>query len=371
MDRYGRLNKITVSGFKSIQKIDLELGPLNILIGANGVGKSNFIFIFKFINQLLLKNLEFYVPQQLGTDKFLFFGSKRTPKLSINLDFTPNAYTCDLVPDSSGRRFVFEREFCTLHGDKTNYYKGGTKNYQLAKPGDSESGLPDVIEQSPNTAPGFVTKYLKDWKVYHFHDTSASALVKKPHKISDCSSLATDASNLAAFLKSIQSKPDYQNIKDTIRRVAPFFLDFFLEPEDDPEFIRLRWRHRGSETIFDASDLSDGTLRFICLTTLLLQPNLPTIILLDEPELGLHPYALTILAGMIRNASNQTQIIASTQSVTLANQFSWEDLIVIDRIDESSVFRKLKKEEIEAWIVDYEYGVGDLWEKNIIGGNPL
>lgn len=372
MNKFGRLNNIKLNGFKSIQQVDLELGSLNILIGANGVGKSNFISVFKFINQLLLKNLGFYVPQQLGTDKFLFFGSKRTPKLSICLDFTPNAYTCDLVPDSTGKRFVFEKEFCTFFPDKTDYYSGGTKNYPLAKPGDSESGLPDVMGQSVNTAPKFVASYLQDWKIYHFHDTGASALVKKLHKISENSSLATDASNLAAFLKSIQSTSAYQNIKETIQRVAPFFLDFFLEAEkENPDSIRLRWLHRGSDSIFDASDLSDGTLRFICLATLLLQPSLPTIILLDEPELGLHPYALSILAGMMRNASSETQIIASTQSVTLANQFNWNDLIVIDRINEASVFRKLKKEEVEIWLDDFEYGIGDLWEKNIIGGNPL
>lgn len=372
MDKFGRLNKLSVKGFKSIRELNLELNSLNILIGANGVGKSNFISVFKFINQLLQKNLSFYVPQHLGAEKFLFFGSKRTPKISINLEFTPNAYSCDLVPDSNGQRFIFEKEFCTFFADQTDYYVGGTKNYPLANPGDSESGLPIVISgQSLNSAPKFVANYLQDWKVYHFHDTSASALVKKTHRLSDNISLASDASNLAAFLKSIQHTKSYQDIKTTIGRVAPFFLDFLLEPEkDNNDLIRLRWKHRGSDSIFEASDLSDGTLRFICLTTLLLQPKLPTIILLDEPELGLHPYALSILAGMMRNASNQTQIIASTQSVTLANQFSWRDLIVIDRKDEASSFRKLQESEIKEWLNDFEYGVGDLWEKNVIGGNP-
>lgn len=369
MSEYGKLKKISVSGYKSIQEIDLELSSLNILIGPNGAGKSNFISIFKFIHQLLRKNLGFYVAQQLGTDKFLFFGRKRTPQLSIYLEFTPNAYTCKLVPDSSGERFVFEDESCTFFGDKAGYH-GGTKIYPLAKPGDRESGLPETPDNS--SAAGHVARYLQDWKVYHFHDTGESAGVKQPHKISDNVSLSTDASNLAAFLKSIQNSTAYQDIKNTIQRVAPFFLDFFLESEkNSPDSIRLRWRHRGSDAIFDASDLSDGTLRFICLTTLLLQPTLPTIILLDEPELGLHPHALSILAGMMRSASCRTQIIASTQSVTLANQFDWENLIVIDRMDESSIFRKLSANEIDAWLNGYEYGVGDLWEKNIIGGNPL
>ncbi|MGH8807207.1 MAG: AAA family ATPase, partial [Noviherbaspirillum sp.] len=348
MSDYGKLNKITVSGFKSIQNLDLELSSLNILIGPNGAGKSNFIGIFKFIHQLLKKNLGFYVAQQLGTDKFLFFGRKRTPRLSIYLEFSPNAYSCKLTPDTSGERFVFEEESCKFFGDKVGY-QGGTKLYPLAKPGDRESGLPDTPHTA--SAPGHVVRYLHDWKVYHFHDTGESARVKQPHKISENDSLATDAGNLAAFLKSIQNTPAYQDIKSTVQRVAPFFLDFFLESDkDNPDSIRLRWRHRGSDAIFDASDLSDGTLRFICLTTLLLQPSLPTIILLDEPELGLHPHALSILAGIMRSASSRTQIIASTQSVTLANQFGWENLIVIDRMNESSTFRKLTQDEIRAWL---------------------
>jgi len=142
-----------------------------------------------------------------------------------------------------------------------------------------------------------------------------------------------------------------------------------LESErDNPQSIRLRWKHRGSDDTFDASDFSDGTLRFICLTTLLLQPRLPTIILLDEPELGLHPYALHLLAGMMRAASANTQIIASTQSVTLANQFSCEDLIIVDRVNDASQFRRLDEQELADWLD--EYSIGELWEKNIIGGAP-
>lgn len=365
MADYGKLDKLRLEGFKSIQRLDIELRPLNILIGPNGAGKSNFISFFKFMNKLLEKNLQFYVSQQLGADRLLFFGRKKTEALEIYLEFTPNSYGCKLVPDASGG-LVFAEEYCKFFGGRIGY-DGGTKTHILAKQGSKESSLPD--QPHSRSPEGYVVRYLKDWKVYHFHDTSESAGIKQSGSIHDSMILQPDARNLAAFLRSIRKTAEYKLIVKNIQRVAPFFLDFVLEPEkDNPKSIRLRWKHRAYESYFDANDFSDGTLRFICLTTLLLQPNLPKIILLDEPELGLHPYALHILAGMMRTVSSKTQIIASTQSVTLANQFNWDDLIIVDLVKDASEFRRLDENEIAAWIDNYS--VGELWEKNIIGGTP-
>lgn len=365
MQRLGMLDRMRIEGYKSIEHMDLELRPLNVLIGPNGAGKSNFISFFKLVNQILAKNLQFHVAQQLGADKLLFFGRKRTDALNFYLEFTPNAYEAKLAPDAAGS-LVFVSEWCRFFGNRIGY-SGGTKVIQLAPAGAKESGLPD--QPHTRSAAGHVTRHLQDWKVYHFHDTSESAKVKQSGRIDETHRLLPQADNLAAFLRSIRETPAYALIVRNIQRVAPFFLDFVLEPErDNPKLIRLRWRHRGSEETFDASDFSDGTLRFICLTTLLLQPRLPTIILLDEPELGLHPYALHLLAAMMRSASDSTQIIASTQSVTLANQFSWEDLIIVDRINDASQFRRLSEQDVAAWLD--EFAMGELWEKNIIGGTP-
>lgn len=364
MSDRGKLNHLKVAGFKSIERLDLELKDLNILIGANGAGKSNFIGLFKLLHEILLKNLQFYVSQQLGADKLLFFGGKRTEAINIRLEFWPNAYRVVLAPDAAGG-LVFKQEFCRFLSGTPE--RRSEYHYGLARPGAHESGLPD--EPNVRTAPGHVADYLRNWKVYHFHDTSESAKVKQPGRIRETDALLPQAENLAAFLRSIRKRQAYQLIVQTVQRVAPFFQEFVLEPEsDNPQAIRLRWRHRGSDDTFDASDFSDGTLRFICLTTLLLQPEPPATILLDEPELGLHPYALQILAGMMRTASSRTQIVASTQSVTLANQFSWEDLIVVDRVTDASNFRRLTAEDLEQWFNDY--AIGELWEKNVIGGTP-
>jgi len=186
---------------------------------------------------------------------------------------------------------------------------------------------------------------LKLWQIYHFHDTSSTAAIKQYCHITNNRRLEFDASNLAAFLYKLkQTKPFYFNkIEETIKLVAPYFDKFILEPNElNPSKIKLEWRQNGSENYFDAFSFSDGTLRFISLATLLLQPNPPDTIIIDEPELGLHPYAISVLAALIRAFSIEKQIIVSTQSVTLLDYFEPEEIIVVDKQAENS--RKIGSE---------------------------
>jgi len=363
----GRLNRLQINGYKSIRELDIELQSLNIIIGSNGVGKSNFIGFFKFMKKILEKELQIFVAQQGGANKILYFGKKTTNLISCVLYFPPNGYAFELVPDTNDK-LVFKSELSYFKASDIGYF-GGAKKSVLAQSGELESKLP--THGSSASISGHIVKYIKDWKVYHFHDTSETAKVKQTCNINDYNILSADGSNLAAFLYNIQSYNNkyYKQIIKTIQRVAPFFQDFILEPEmHNQDTLKLKWKHKGTDEYFDANDLSDGTLRFILLTTLLLQPNLPTIILLDEPELGLHPFALKILASMFRKVSKKTQIIASTQSVTLADEFDLEDLIVVDRIDNQSVFKRLDTKEYEQWLE--EYTLGEIWQKNLIGGVP-
>ena len=149
--------------------------------------------------------------------------------------------------------------------------------------------------------------------------------------------------------------------------MAPFFRDFVLQPEKGDR-LRLRWRQSDSGIVFSANQMSDGTLRFVCLATLLLHPQLPSLVVLDEPELGLHPFAIVQLAGLLRQASVRSRVLFATQSVTLMNQFALEDLIVVERADGASTFNRPDVEKLRGWLDDYS--LGELWEKNLIGGRP-
>jgi predicted ATPase len=209
-------------------------------------------------------------------------------------------------------------------------------------------------------------------QLYHFHDTGLNSRIKTEHNVSNSKIFQWDASNLAAFLYRLKSNyvSAYQEIVETVRLIAPFFKDFELEPnENNTEHIVLRWRQKGSEDIFNASQLSDGTLRFICLATLFLQPEelQPATMIVDEPELGLHPFAIAVLAEMTKNTAMQKQIILSTQSVELLNQFDIEDVIVVDRGENGSEFKRLAADEFTEWL-ENDYTLGDLWNKNILGG---
>lgn len=360
------LDRVQIRGFKSIREQSIELRPLNVLIGSNGAGKSNLIAVFELLHEMVNERLQVHVAKSGGADSFLHFGRKTTEELKLRFSFGRNAYECILLPTA---------EDSLIFGEERTFFRGEGYNQPFEEAlgqGHDESRLRQKSrESSKKVIADYVLKAFESWRVYHFHDTSRAARVKQTGDVGDNEYLREDAANLAAFLYRLEKTEAtiYSNIRETVRMVTPFFDDFRLRPSPlNEDKIKLEWRERGSDTYFDGHSLSDGTLRFICLATLLLQPEPPTTILLDEPELGLHPFAINVLADLFRSAAQRTQVIASTQSVTLVNQFTPQDLLVVDREGQESIFRRLGEEEISTWLDDYS--LGELWEKNVLGGRP-
>jgi predicted ATPase len=357
---HDQLSRLVLRGYKSIAECDIELGTLNVLIGANGAGKSNFIGFFRLINRILDQQLQVSVGDAGGPDAVLHFGRKKTPQMSAELYFGNNGYKFTLQPTQDNRMmFVRESLWWNVRGD----YNPRSGHFE------------SFVEEQKKTTKiyDYVVPVIRNWRLYHFHDTSRSAWVKQIHGINDNEYLRDDARNLAAFLYRLKNhhKASYQRIVKTIQLVAPFFGDFHLRPTvDNPEKIQLEWVERGQDIPFTASALSDGTLRFMCLASVLLQPDefMPATILIDEPELGLHPYAITVLGSLMRSAAKEKQLIVSTQSVELVNEFDAGDLIVVDKIGGASVFKRLDIEQLGEWLE--EYSLGDLWKKNLLGGRP-
>lgn len=361
------LDSISISGFRSIANLeDIQLGPVNVLIGPNGSGKSNFIEVFSFLHALREGRLQDYVMAAGGADRLLHFGSKVTDHISIRLSFASgiNRYEVEFKTNASDRLFV-SREAAAFQG------QGYSRPYvDTLAPRGQEAG---ISEPTLRGVPGHVRDHLGRWRLYHFHDTGRGSPLKKTADVNDNRYLQPNGSNLAAFLFLLRNRfpTEYDLVRRTVNLAAPFFDDFILEPDRlNEDKIRLEWRHKGSDAYFDAASFSDGTLRFIALATLLLQPQrfLPSVTIVDEPELGLHPYAIRLLASLIRQASSRTQVIISTQSTLLLDEFEPEDVLVANRVDRATVLTRLDPERLSSWLDTYS--LGQLWEKNEIGGRP-
>ena len=346
------ISKLTIKGYKSIRNLEnFELRNLNILIGPNGSGKSNFLSFAELLKAALSEDNETQI-RAFGTANRLFYmGSKITKVCEFRVRFTGGVtgfkVRISLTPNPEDEvvgRTMFSGE-TTGADDDWKYLDAAQKNIQ--------EGIRSYRLGS-----------------YHFHDTSTFAPLKHSTSEGNYDYLFPDASNLAPFLFRMKEKQprNYQTIIEVVGLAAPFFHDFSFDRNEETGVIKWWWLQKGSDYKFHPSQISDGTLRFICLATALLQPNPPSTTLLDEPELGMHPYALTLLAGLIEKASKQTQVIVSTQSAALIDNFEPEDIVVVERQKGESIFKRLNKDDLKVWLDDYS--LGELWEMNMFGGRP-
>lgn len=365
------LKSLTIRGFKSIEAMDgFALEKINVLIGANGAGKTNFVDFFRLLRAMADERLQSFVHEQGTADGLFFLGPKRTPQISCHLEFGANEYEFVLGPTAGGSVQV-QQESVRYTGGK------GLGRPTTLSWGSLESGLkrnkdePSIWNKGPGV-PWYVYEAVSSWTVYHFHDTSPLAPMRREQAARDFEKLRHDASNVAAYLLHMRDAApgSYALIRDTVRLIAPFFDDFLLRPElrAGQEFVRLEWHQRGSDFPFQPSQLSDGTIRFICLATALLQPKPPATVLIDEPELGLHPYAIKVLAELIRSAGERAQLVISTQSPTLLDHFEPKEIVVVNRSDGASTFARIDSHELGDWLETYS--VGELWQKDVVRGGP-
>ena len=352
------IREISIEGFRSIAAVrELKLRSMNVLIGANGSGKSNFLGALSLLREAVLspnKGSD-YVLRSGGADRLLHYGSKVTSIIKFSVCFE------DKLTDFSVQM------------------RHGADDQLFPRLSLSEAELPPDFLRNLETRPGvapdieFLRSRVGCWRLYHFHDTGTASPMKKMADVHDNRRFRTNGSNLAPFLFLLRKRhPNaYTRIRRIVQLAAPFFDDFAVQPSAlNEEKILLEWRHRRSDAYFSASSLSDGSLRFIALATLLLQPESlrPSVVLVDEPELGLHPYAITLLASLLKRAAVKSQVIVATQSPLLLDHFQPEDVLVADRVNGATTLRRLDGEKLSEWLEDYS--LGQLWEKNEIGGRP-
>ena len=446
MTKNTHIQKIFIKGFKSIKDMQqpLKLEAINILIGANGAGKSNLLSVLDFVrdsynthndtfgsaNEMFYFGAEYTDSMEISLkgDTFLYQGEFKTDgnsdhivaheikveKLSEKQDFLDfkTYHFHNTTPKSKLRSGCSVWDNISLHADGSNvasilhkiksyafqyveytkdlthtsdqYYalkkqqKDLQQQYEIFRhkrdalrkklrqkeesDGDSAnlSKLEDDLDKLFN----------EDWEIkYELRRTQ-----RKIERITGDSDFETQDINNTYLNKDIDPNVyihAYTDILYAIQAVAPYFDDFVLEKNKDNsiETIPLRWKHKDNfEHVLTATQLSDGTIRFIVLVTLLLQPYPPKVIILDEPELGLHPDAIQVLADIIKSVSHKSQIICATQSVELANCFEPENFIVVEQKNGETHFKRQNKDDLEKWLEIYQ--MGDIWCQNIIGGRP-
>ena len=372
----GRLSRIRCEGFKTIRDAIIEMRQINLLIGENGAGKSNFIALLQMLGFATTDGLQVYVGKQGGANSILYYGSRTTHQMNVELSFETQSgestyflRMSDAAPDT----LIIVEERLTFR--RTGYPR--PQIIELGAAGSKESLLAQKSSQE-KTAKA-IYHLLRQCQVFQFHDTSSSALIRRTGAIDRNQFLYDNAGNLAAYLYRLRKMHSdyYLRVIETIRQVAPHFGDFVLEPTAlDPNMIMLEWKERGQQYTFGPHQISDGLLRFIALATLLLQPedSIPDVIIIDEPELGLHPSAVNILGDLIRKASNYSQIIIATQSANLVDLFEPEEIVVTERpllngrSEYETQFKRLNSDDLNDWLRDYS--LGELWKKNVLGGKP-
>ena len=358
------LNLLTVRGFKSIRDmVGLELRPLNVLVGDNEAGKSNLLEALHFLGAMADGTQYHVVDDSGGPDGLLFGGGKATEAVEIDAEFVGGRYRVRLVPAGEGLRFAEEER--VWNGQREAVTADGA-GHPRARLFPNVGGRRVVGRRADGEALG-------RWPRHHFCDTGRLAGVRRAHEVRDNLVLKPDGSNLAPYLRflSMRHEQHYRDIVETVRLVAPTFGDI-VQRQDVGERMSLEWTPRGDpDTVFGPRQLSDGVLRFLCLAALLKQPTefQPGLILIDEPELGLHPRELALLASMLRGAAEDRQVVVSTQSADLVSQFRVEEIVVANRAFGPTTFERLDAEDLQVWLD--QYTLGEMWKANIIGGPPV
>jgi len=372
------ISRLVIEGFRSLQNVRIENLPgVAVLIGANGSGKSNLIRFFEMLSWMLkARQLAPFVGKHGGGSDQLFGGSETTSRiraeLRIETEQGANDYRFSLEHAQPDRLIFVEEAFrFSRRGWPTEaawqFLPVGNPESELVQVGHSD-GAPRVSVTTART----IVHLLRDCAHYQFHNTSATSSLKKKWDVHDNVYLRSDGGNLAAVLYRLRDDDlrRYEYICRQIARVLPVFESFDLEEEYGT--VLLRWRARDTGQTIGAHLTSDGSLRFFALATLLNLPPeaLPAVMLLAEPELGLHPSAVDLVARMIRALGADRQVIAATQSPLLVDAFDLDNVIVIETDGSRSFLKTLPfgDNEWEEWLE--EYSVGQLWEKNLLGGRP-
>jgi len=363
------IETLTIEGYRSIgAMIGMKFGPLSIVVGANGAGKSNLVSFLRLLQELGHGRLQMLISKMGSADPLFHQGIANTKQIKCDLRSENFRYTLRLQ-STDAESLVIRSERIGEPADKQSF---------VVSDFDSESRLSPAKQSrplSPDETPSFsseliddVRKLLRGIRVHHFHDTDASAAMRRSCGIDQTERLHHDGSNLAAVLYDLRTNHPkrFDTILRSLKRIAPFVQDinFSHDKGGVEDRIRIIWTQVGSEYRFNAQHFSDGTIRFLCILVAIFQAKPPGMLVIDEPELGLHPEAVALLAGLLNSASHRMQLVVTTQSPMLLSQFTPDDVITVDQRNGCSDFRRLDGKRLTKWLKDYS--LGEIWQKGLM-----
>ena len=370
-----RIESISISGFRSLRDVELrDLPDAVVLIGANGSGKSNFIRFFEMLSWMLkTRGLGEFIELQGGADDQLYRSNRVTPRMEASIrlrtESGTNEYQFKLTHGAPDRFFFSSERFRFNRFDyfgEAPWIELGSGHREAAIIDAAQGGIDDVNQTTAHV----IVTLLRNCTTYQFHDTSSGSNIKKTWDATDNNRLRSDGGNLAAVLLRLEREDvkRFDLICRHIARILPVFDRFTIDEAHGR--VQLRWKAKDTDRTFGAHLTSDGSLRFFALVTLLNLPPemMPDVLLLDEPELGLHPAAITLVGSMIQAATKQRQVLVATQSPLLVDCFDLDEIVVFDLDGDETVFQRLNPEEYQSWLQDFT--PGELWQQNLLGGRP-
>lgn len=388
-----KLSHLHVTGFRSFLDQEIELRNLNVLIGSNGSGKSSLLDLFEILSRAGQQQLNNAIAERGGIDAVLTWD--KPTALFVLMRFAPTGFFIEethgvdfeLLATKQGIGYRIVREIVTKlpalrvlemtdgRGTAQNMLTGGSG--LQSPPNGGELTLAQIRDAQSYPTPDKVRRYLSNIAVYRGFDTYTGAPIRDAAFIGTQyadlppTRLMDGGDNLTSVLYLMKNDPKYQDAfeeyESALRRAFPAFQELRFPPAGGQGKTILSWKVSTTKRLVEASVLSDGMLRFMCLLAALYDPEPPSLLCIDEPEAGLHPQLLRLLASVIRGASERIQIIITTHSADLLSYLKTpEAVMVVESKNGISELQRLDEERLKGWLE--EYTLGELWEQGELGG---
>ena len=367
-----KLKSLAVSNFRSLADARLPLHDLNVIVGPNGSGKTALLEVLHMVHCASQRELSKFLDERGGFQAVLHRTNGRVHDalMQIRIEFDAQSEQKSLDPDT----FVM-----TLADQTVGYVVREALLEKLTPKGNREGALrlhggPDTATELAYFAVGGdasppIMKFLAGIRLYGALDVGPRSIVRLPQTLTPAQAPGPNGEHLYSALYNLRiSAPEiFERLTVLLQQSFPGFKRLEL-PVVGAGQVTLAWYERDSNTPFYANQLSEGTLRYLWLVTILLTPQRPPLLLLDEPELSLHPALLRLLAALLQDAALTTQIVVATQSSDLIGWLMPEEVLIADKEDGKTLFTWAADLDLKAWLD--EYTLRDLWLMGNLGGRP-